>query len=70
MPLKILVPLDGSRLSELALPYAEALARPARGRMILIRAAESARFPVLEPLMQRRSVSSTLISTCTMSPTS
>lgn len=49
MPFKILVPLDGSRLSELALPYAEALARPARGRMILIRAAESARFPVLEP---------------------
>ena len=35
----ILVPLDGSPVSEVALPYAEALARRTHGRLILVRAA-------------------------------
>jgi nucleotide-binding universal stress UspA family protein len=34
----ILVPLDGSPLAERAVPYAEVLARPAGGRLILVRA--------------------------------
>jgi nucleotide-binding universal stress UspA family protein len=34
----ILVPLDGSPLAERALPYAEALARPGGGRLVLVRA--------------------------------
>ena len=34
----ILVPLDGSALAERALPYAEALARPQGGRLVLVRA--------------------------------
>lgn len=33
---KIIVPLDGSALAERALPYAVALARPSRGRLILV----------------------------------
>ena len=38
MPRTILVPLDGSALAERALPYAEALARPGGGRLVLVRA--------------------------------
>lgn len=34
----VLVPLDGSPLAERALPFAEALARPAGGRLVLVRA--------------------------------
>ena len=37
---KIMVPLDGSPLAERALPYAAALARATRGRLILLRATE------------------------------
>jgi nucleotide-binding universal stress UspA family protein len=37
---RILVPLDGSRPSEKALPYAERLARPASAHLILIRVTE------------------------------
>lgn len=43
MPLKILVPLDGSRRAEHALPYALALARAAQGMLILLRARADSR---------------------------
>jgi nucleotide-binding universal stress UspA family protein len=35
----IVVPLDGSPLAATALPYAARLARPADGRLVLVRAA-------------------------------
>ena len=38
---RILVPLDGSPLSERALPYARSLARASRARIILLRAVEA-----------------------------
>jgi nucleotide-binding universal stress UspA family protein len=40
----ILVPLDGSPVSEVALPYAEALASVTGGRLILVRAAHAPAF--------------------------
>lgn len=41
MPRQILVPLDGSALSERALPYAESLANTTQARIVLLRAVES-----------------------------
>lgn len=41
---RILVPLDGSPLSERALPYAQALARTTQARIILLRAVEAHAF--------------------------
>ncbi len=43
---KILIPLDGSALSELALPHAEALARQFNSELILIRVCQSAVMPL------------------------
>jgi nucleotide-binding universal stress UspA family protein len=40
---KILIPLDGSRLSELALPHAEALAKQFKSEILLVRQNVSAR---------------------------
>lgn len=41
----ILVPLDGSSLSQRALPYAAAIARAAHSRLVLVRAAMAHTFP-------------------------
>lgn len=46
---KILVPLDGSALAELALPKAIELARGARGALLLLRAAEAHTLPGVDP---------------------
>ncbi len=46
---RILVPLDGSAHSERALPFAEALARPASGSLILVRAAHAHTLPGIGP---------------------
>src|SRR5262245_66016595 len=40
---KVMVPLDGSRFAERAVPYAAALARAAGGQLLLVRAALSYR---------------------------
>jgi nucleotide-binding universal stress UspA family protein len=45
----ILVPLDGSALSERALPYATTLARVARARMVLLRAIVASPLPDTDP---------------------
>ena len=38
---RILIPLDGSPLGERALPYAEALARATRARLLLVQVARA-----------------------------
>ncbi|MCC7106471.1 MAG: universal stress protein [Chloroflexi bacterium] len=45
----ILVPLDGSPLSERALPYARVLARAVDGKIILVRSAQARTFPGTDP---------------------
>ena len=49
MSKQILLPLDGSRLSERALPYARALARRADARIMLVRAAHAHTVPGADP---------------------
>ncbi|MBI4492845.1 MAG: universal stress protein [Chloroflexi bacterium] len=46
---KLLVPLDGSRLAERALPYAEALAQASGARLVLVRATLARVFPGIDP---------------------
>jgi nucleotide-binding universal stress UspA family protein len=41
----IMVPLDGSALSERALPYAQALAKASRGNIVAVRVVAPSRFP-------------------------
>lgn len=45
----ILLPLDGSRLADRAVPYASALARRAGRRLILVRAAQAHTLPGVDP---------------------
>lgn len=45
----ILVPLDGSELSERALPLATVLAKTLQAKLILVRAASAATFPGVDP---------------------
>jgi nucleotide-binding universal stress UspA family protein len=45
----ILVPLDGSNLAAHALPFAAALVRAGRGRLVLVRAAEGPLGPEVDP---------------------
>jgi nucleotide-binding universal stress UspA family protein len=45
---KILVPLDGSRVGEAALPHAEALARKLGAELVLFHAAEPAPWPMIK----------------------
>lgn len=47
-PKKVLVPLDGSQLAELALPEAFEFARGG-ATLVLLRAAEAARLPAVDP---------------------
>ena len=49
MSKQILLPLDGSHLSERALPYATALARRADARIMLVRAAQAHTVPGIDP---------------------